>query len=171
MGYARGATVVHPQHGAAIVVGMLFKDVAGEPAEYLELLVEHAGLKIMVPAASVAELGIRDVCTKQEAETILALLADEPDVPERWAERNAVTLARMRSASLRDHAMVVRDLTRHAARIGKPLSASEKASLDACAALLRRELSLSLELSEEQTMALIMESISRPLPAAVPSPL
>lgn len=157
MAYAPGDTVVHPHHGAAVVTGVLQKDVGGGPVEYLELFVEHASLKIMVPSQSVARVGIRDVSTKKEAEAVLAVLDHEADVHERWTERNSVTVARMKSAGLRDLAMVVRDLIRHSERTGKPLSSHETASRDTCIDLLARELSLSLGMSQDEAATLIVE--------------
>lgn len=160
MGYVRGDTVVHPHHGAAIITGVTKRDVGSGPTEYLELFVAHASLKIMVPAESVAQVGIRDVSTRAQAEKILALLDDDADVHERWSDRNAVTVARMKSADLGDLAMVVRDLTRHAERTGKPLSNGEKLSRDTCIGLLARELSLSMGLSQDETTTLIVERSS-----------
>jgi CarD family transcriptional regulator len=160
MGYARGDTVVHPHHGAAIVTGVIEKDAGSGPTEYLELLIEHSSLTIMIPAATVAQVGIRDVSTRKQAEEILAILDSEAEVHDRWSDRNAVTVRRMKSADLTDLARVVRDLTRHAERTGKPLSTTEKGSLDTCISLLARELSLSLRLPQDETVALIVERSS-----------
>jgi CarD family transcriptional regulator len=162
MGYARGDTVVHPHHGAAVVTGIITKDVGTGPTEYLELLIEHLSLTIMVPSTTVVQAGIRDVSTQEEAEAILRLLDGDADVHERWSDRQAVTAARMRSPELADCALVVRDLAHHSQRTGKPLSSTEKASRDAAVSLLVRELSVSLGLSHEETQAIIEERCAAP---------
>lgn len=157
MAYMPGDTVVHPQHGTATVVGSVKKDVGKGPEDYLELYVETRSLKIMVPAGAVDVAGIRDPSTRGQAEAILAVLAEPSDVPEGWGERNASTLARVRSHDLDQVARVVRDLSRHQVRRGKPLTMTEKDLLAGCLDIVARELCLALELPEEETRVLIVE--------------
>jgi CarD family transcriptional regulator len=61
--FAPGDTVVHPQHGTAVVTAVAHRDLGAGPVEYLEIFVEHAALKIMIPAAQLSDVGIRDVFT------------------------------------------------------------------------------------------------------------
>jgi CarD family transcriptional regulator len=166
MGYARGDTVVHPHHGTAVVTGVTTKDVGSGPTDYLELLIEHLGLTIMVPASTVVQAGIRDVSTEEEAQDILRLLDGDADVLDRWSERQALTATRMRSTELADLALIVRDLAHHSQRTGKPLSSTEKASRDAAVSRLVRELSVSLDLSHEEIEALIEERCAASAPEA-----
>lgn len=167
MGYTIGDTVVHPQHGAAVVERVVTKNLGGGDVEYIELYVEPTALKIMVPASSMDQVGIRDVSTKADAEVILAILDEDVEVPSKWAERNVATTARMRSTDLTQLAMVVRDLTLHARKTGKPLSANEKGSLDKCLSLLCRELALSLNISESEMMTLLEQRTSAAVDAGV----
>ncbi|HVM00676.1 MAG TPA: CarD family transcriptional regulator [Egibacteraceae bacterium] len=157
MTYARGDTVVHPQHGTATVEGMVSRDVGRGPEEYLELTIETPSLTIMVPAAAVQAVGIRELSTKHEAEAILAILEEPSDVAEQWSERNASTQERIRSQDLDQAAMVIRDLSRHQRRTGKPLTLTEKGLLDRCLDMVARELALVLDLSEDDTKHLIVE--------------
>lgn len=157
MTYLPGDTVVHPQHGTATVEGFVVKDVGKGPEDYLELYVEGSSLKIMVPADAVQAAGIRNLSTRAEAEVILVILAEPSDVPEAWAERNASSVARVKSHDLAQMAMVVRDLSRHELRRGKPLTMGEKNLFGGCLDILARELSLALDRSEEDTKALIVE--------------
>jgi CarD family transcriptional regulator len=157
MTYTTGDTVVHPQHGTATVEGMVRKDVGKGPEDYLELYVETSSLKIMVPADAVQSVGIRDLSTKGEAEVILALLEEPSDVPEGWSERIVSTMARVKSHDLDQVSMVVRDLSRHQERSNKPLTATEKDLLKGCLDIAARELSLALDMSEEDTKTLIVE--------------
>jgi CarD family transcriptional regulator len=157
MGHALGDTIVHPQHGTAVVTGVLQKDIGSGPTEYLELFIAHAGLTVMIPAEAVADVGLRAVSTRKQAEEVLAVLATEPDVHERWTDRNAVTVRRMKSGEIRELAMVVRDLIGHAERTGKALSSAEREARDRCIGVLARELALSLDLPEDEVRDRIIE--------------
>lgn len=157
MTYTMGDTVVHPQHGMATVGAMVSKDVGAGPADYLELYIDAGSLKVMVPAAAVEAVGIRDISTKQEAEHILAILQEPSDVPATWSERNNASLARVRSHDLGQVSMVVRDLSRHQERSVKPLAMGERALLKSCLDIVSRELALALDMSEEDTKALIVD--------------
>lgn len=162
MGYAQGDVVVHPQHGTAVVKGVVTKDLGQGSTEYLELYVDVASLRISVPAASVGQVGLRSLSSKKDAEAILELLGHDSDVPIAWADRNASTVARMKSRQLDQVAMVVRDLTRHQQRIDKPLNAGEHAALTTCLNWLTRELALSLDLPEPDMMALLAHRAAGP---------
>lgn len=155
--YQAGDTVVHPQHGTAVVEGIVSRDTGEGPVSYLELWVTSAGMKIMVPEAGAAEVGIREPCTREEADAILSLLEDSSEVSETWKERSAANTARVKTTGLAQMAMVVRDLNHHEVRAGKPLNAGERTMLDRCLRLLGAELALALEMTLEQTLALIAE--------------
>lgn len=161
MNYSAGDTVVHPQHGTATVEGIVTKDLGDGPEDYLELYVESGSMKVMVPAAAVAEVGIRSLSTRDEAQRILALLEEPSEVPEAWADRNASTAARVKSRELDQVAMVVRDLSRHQEMAAKPLTVGERAILSSCLDILSKELGLALELSQDDTKALIVETSVR----------
>lgn len=165
MGFAPGDTIVHPRHGVGTVQDAAPRGSGDSATTYLTLFFELKSLTIMVPLDSVDEVGIRHPSTKQEADAILALLEEESDVPEAWSERNAFTTSRVQSTDLAQAAMVIRDLTRHAQRIEKPLSAAENSTLEACLDQVSLELSLSLGLSQEDTRALILDRVGEPAPA------
>ena len=155
MGYQAGDTVVHPRHGVAKVTGT---QTRGKDA-YLELFFEPKSMTIMVPVDSLDEVGIRGVVTKDEAEAILEILEEETDVPTAWVERNAATLSRIQSTELAQASMVIRDLTRHADRANKPLSAAENASLTTCLDTVSSELALAFDISQDEARALILSKI------------
>lgn len=157
MGYAHGDTVVHPEHGAGVVEGVVTKDIGQGPTEYLELHIDFRSLKILVPAESLERVGLRSLSSREDAEAILALLEEDSEVPTEWSERNTVTVSRMKSRELDQIAMVVRDLTRHQRRIGKPLNMGEQTALKTCLGLLARELALTLDITESETLALLTE--------------
>jgi CarD family transcriptional regulator len=155
--YTTGDTVVHPRHGVATVSGITTRVDGERRTNFLELAFAATSLKILVPEDSVAEVGIRELPTKDEIAAIMAVLEGPCEVPEMWSERSASTTARMRSTELTQAAMVIRDLTLHARRTGKSLSAAENASLQSCLDSVSAELSLVLEVSQDEARALILE--------------
>lgn len=157
MRYEKGETVVHPQHGTVTVVGAARRDVGRGPEDYLELYVESRSLKIMVPAAALDAVGIRNLASRGQAEEILAILEQPSEVSDVWAERNVFTVARVKSRDLDQASMVIRDLSRLQHRAAKPLTLGERNALDACLDLVARELSLALGLSEQETRSLLVE--------------
>lgn len=159
MSYSTGDTVVHPRHGVATVQGIASRGAKNQKEDYLELFFEPKSMTIMVPVDSLEEVGIRSVATKEEAEAILALLEESSEVPTAWVERNATTLSRIQSTELAQASMVIRDLTRHAQRAEKPLSAAENTALNGCLDTVATELSLTLGLSEDETRKLILEKV------------
>lgn len=162
MGFAPGDTIVHPRHGVGTVQEATTRGTGDDATTYLTLFFELKTLTIMVPLDSVDEVGIRHPSTKKEAKAILAILEEESDVPEAWAERNASTTSRMQSTDLAQASMVIRDLTRHAQRIDKPLSAAENSTLNECLDQVSLELSLSLGMSQEETRRLILDKVGAP---------
>jgi CarD family transcriptional regulator len=157
--FSTGDTVVHPRHGVAKVQGTPTRKGTDGTQDYLELAFEAKGMTIMVPVDSLDEIGIRQVASKEEADEILALLEEDTEVPQAWAERNASTVSRIQSTDLLQAALVIRDLTLHARRAEKPLSAAENASLQGCLETVCSELALTLDLTPEQTRELVLEKV------------
>ena len=163
MSYKTGDTLVHPQHGVGKVDGPPV--VASNGQSYLSLFFEPSSLKIMIPVDSLEEVGIRPVASADHAQHILETLAEASDVPAEWSERNASTVARVKSTDLDQAALVIRDLTRHQLRTSKPLSAAEKGVLDRCIEMVAQELSIVLAKTPDEVRALIDEKISQGSPA------
>lgn len=155
MAYTTGDTVVHPRHGVAKVHKIATRGAGKAATSYLEL-VFATSLKIMVPVDSVDEIGLRRLPTKSEAEKILAILAEPSDVPEAWAERHATTSSRVKTTELAEASRVIRDLTRHAQRSDKPLSTAENSVLQSCLDSVSMELSLALEITQDEARDLIV---------------
>lgn len=155
--YTTGDTVVHPQHGVATVRGIASRGLGANRTSFMELAFASSSLKVLVPMDAVREVGLRPLSTKREAAAVLAVLAQPSDVSEVWSERTASSTARVQSRELDQASMVIRDLTRHAQRSGKPLSSTENAVLHTCLNSVASELSLVLEISEDDARDLILE--------------
>lgn len=162
MSYSTGDKLVHPQHGVGTIDGP--PTVASNGQTYVHLYFERASLKIAIPEDSLDDVGIRRLSTPEQAERILATLEETSDVSTEWSERNADTIARVKSTDLDQAALVIRDLTRHEHRAAKALSAAEKGALDRCMDTVAQELSMVLGLSQDETRELISDRIARGLP-------
>ena len=157
--FATGDTVVHPRHGVATVQSMTTRGSGDAARSYVELFFELKSLTIMVPLDAVDEVGIRLPASREEADIILGILSEDAEVSAVWAERNGVTQSRVQSTELVQASMVIRDLTRHAQRSGKPLSPSENGMLETCLESVALELSLALDLSVDSTRELILDRV------------
>jgi CarD family transcriptional regulator len=151
--YAPGDKLVHPQHGVGAVDGPPTK--ASNGISYLHLFFERSSLRISIPVDSLDDVGIRPLSTRAHAQRILATLEEDAEVSTEWSERNADTVARVKSTDLDQAALVIRDLTRHEQRATKALSAAEKGALERCMDMVAQELSLVLDMTVEETRALI----------------
>ena len=158
--FAEGDTLVHPRHGVGRVRRAFTRGKGSSATAYLELFFEPKALTITLPAGNLDEVGIRRLSTSAEADAIFAILAAPSDVPTTWSDRNAETVSRVRSSELAQASMVVRDLTRHAQRLSKPMSTAENATLESCLQTLSAELSLVLDLPEDETRDLILRTVS-----------
>ena len=64
--YKVGDQVVYPQHGVATIQKIEDKEVLGEKQSYLVLELDEGDLTLMVPAASVEEVGIRNLSIRDK---------------------------------------------------------------------------------------------------------
>jgi CarD family transcriptional regulator len=156
--YAPGDTVVHPRHGVARIAGTVSRDLGTACTDYFELEIVASSMKILVPVETVEEVGIRQLPTKEEAAAILGVLASPADVPATWSERSASTASRLQSTELAQASMIIRDLTRHAERSGKRLTDGEISVLETCMKSVSSELSLVLDISQDDARTLILET-------------
>ncbi|MBD0324021.1 MAG: hypothetical protein ICV72_11640 [Aldersonia sp.] len=159
MNYAEGDSIVHPRHGLGTVQGTTTRGSGKRAMTYLEVFFDAKALTIMVPLDSMDEVGVRPPSTKKEADEILSILEQDADVPEAWAERNASTQSRLKSTDITEASRVIRDLTRHSQRSGKPLSQAERAMLDTCMESVSLELSVALKMSQDETKELILSRV------------
>jgi len=61
--FRKGDTVVHPEHGAAVIEELCVREFLGEKRRYFKLRVSYGDLTLMVPTDNTEEVGLRDVRT------------------------------------------------------------------------------------------------------------
>ncbi|MCJ7832500.1 MAG: CarD family transcriptional regulator, partial [Actinobacteria bacterium] len=78
--FRKGDTVVHPEHGAAVIEDISVRVYQGESRKYLKLKVVHGDLTVNVPVESAPEVGLRGVVSKAEAKKVLKVLQEDETV-------------------------------------------------------------------------------------------
>ena len=123
--FRKGDTVVHPEHGAAVIEELCEREFFGEKRKYLKLRVSYGDLTLMVPIDSTEEVGLRSVVSKTEVKKVLNVLKeDESKMAANWSRRFKNNIEKLRSGDIYQVAEVVRNLSIRERERG--LSAGEK---------------------------------------------
>ena len=121
-----GDRVVHPHHGAGVVVSCERRVLLGSERDYLEILLDHHALRILLPCGSIEEVGLRRVMDRRGVERIAAVLEEEPNLmPRTWAAREKLYRGKLREGDVFELAAVVRDLAVRAAESELPTTERE----------------------------------------------
>jgi CarD family transcriptional regulator len=138
--FRKGDTVVHPEHGAAVVEEVREKEFLGEKRKYLVLRVVYGDLTVLVPTDSTDQVGLRPCVSKNEARKILKVLTeDETSVAANWSRRFKNNLEKLHSGDPFEVAEVLRNLSIRDREKG--LSAGEKRMIHKARQILISELS------------------------------
>ncbi len=154
MAFRKGDTVVHPEHGAAVVEEVREKEFLGEKRKYLVLRVVYGDLTVLVPTDSTEQVGLRACVSKTEAKKILKVLTeDETSVAANWSRRFKNNLEKLHSGDPYEVAEVLRNLAIRDREKG--LSAGEKRMITKARQILISELSFATGKSEADAEVMI----------------
>ncbi len=154
MAFRKGDTVVHPEHGAAVIDEVSIRDFQGVKRKYLKLRVVHGDLTVNVPVESADEVGLRDVVSKNEVKKVLKVLKeDESSMASNWSRRFKNNIEKLRSGDIYQVAEVVRNLSIRDREKG--LSAGEKRMVVKARQILVSELMFASDCSEEKATEMI----------------
>ena len=108
--------MLYPVHGVADVVGRECRTVDGRTRSYLVLSVEGAlrpeNLRLLVPEDQLAEIGVREAISAEDALGVLEVLAvSDPRVPANWSRRFKNHQEKLRTGDVFACAEVVRNLS------------------------------------------------------------
>ena len=158
MDFTPGSKLIYPAHGTAEVLGRTTRTVNGEEVGYVELSVEPRGygtsgpMKILVPEAKAAELGVRPAISREEAEEVLEVLAvTKVRVPSNWSRRFKNHVEKLKSGDVYQCAEVVRNLSIRE-RDGR-LSSAEQTMQTNARTILVSELAVSWDVPTEEAEA------------------
>lgn len=154
-----GSKVIYPQHGAAIVTGRAKKTAFGEKKEYLTLQVVFSDLTILAPVDKLEEIGVREPISAEEVEEVFAVLRKkDARMPTNWSRRFKNHLEKLKSGDVYQLAEVVRNLSIRDK--DKGLSAGEKKMLMRARQILVSELTVALDLTEEQVEQKLADALN-----------
>ena len=152
--YRKGDTVVHPEHGAAVIDEIREKEFLGEKRKYLVLRVVYGDLTVLVPTDSTDQVGLRPVVSKNEVKKVLKVLTeDESSVAANWSRRFKNNLEKLHSGDPYEVAEVLRNLAIRDREKG--LSAGEKRMITKARQILISELAFATWKSEPDAEAMI----------------
>jgi len=145
--FRKGDTVVHPEHGAAVIEELRTREVLGERKKYLVLRVAYGDLTLMIPVESTEEVGLRQVVSKNEVKKVMNVLKqDESKMAANWSRRFKNNIEKLRSGDIYQVAEVVRNLARRDKEKG--LSAGEKRMLAKARQILLSEITFAADVDE-----------------------
>ena len=110
--FRKGDTVVHPEHGAAVIEELREKEFLGEKRTYLVLRVAYGDLTLMIPTDSTEQVGLRSVVSKAEVKKVLKVLTeDESSMAANWSRRFKNNMEKLHSGDPYQVAEVLRNLS------------------------------------------------------------
>jgi CarD family transcriptional regulator len=166
--FQKGDTVVHPEHGAAVIQELREKEFLGEKRTYLVLRVAYGDLTLLIPVDSTEQVGLRQVVSKNEVKKVLKVLTeDESSMAANWSRRFKNNIEKLRSGDIYQVAEVVRNLSIREREKG--LSAGEKRMVVKARQILISELVYATEGTEEKAEAMIDKVLDDSHKARVPA--
>jgi CarD family transcriptional regulator len=159
MNFNVGDRVVYPHHGAAVIERKELREAFGASSEYLVLRMAHGDLTLSVPAAKAEEVGMRPPISQEEVEDLFQLLSKK-DVrePSNWSRRFKNHQEKLKTGDVYQVGEVVRNLALR--EQSKGLSAGEKAMLEKARRILVSELSVALDISEDEANVRIVAQMA-----------
>jgi CarD family transcriptional regulator len=138
--FAIGEKAVYPVHGVAEVVAMENRDIGGANTAVYILKILETGLKIMVPTANAATVGLRELIGAKQVKEVYAILKsrDVPRDTQTWNRRYREYMEKIKTGSIFEIAEVLRDLC--VLRTTKDLSFGERRMLENARMLLVKEI-------------------------------
>lgn len=147
--FTLGDKIVHPLHGAGIIEDIAQQKVNGEVRSYYVMRVMAGGMTVMIPVQSAVNVGLRPVMCPEEADCVIASIADIIVEDDRnWNKRYRDNMIRIKSGELREVAKVIKSLIARDRERG--LSAGERKMLHSAKQILVSELVLSKSVTYEQ---------------------
>lgn len=152
--------IVYPLQGVGKIESLQERLFKGENTLYYVIYLEESEMTIMVPVDKAEELGIRPVISKSNANKALKTLAEEDDaVITDWKLRYQTNIDLLKTGDTLNIAKVVRMLYRRSKL--KELPILERKLYDNALSLLRNELTISLELSKDDTDQIIFSTMEK----------
>ncbi len=159
MAYKVGDTVVYPRHGAARIVAIGDHELKGVTRRYIKMQIlddpSGNGLVIEIPEKNLKKIGVRDIADAKAVTKVFEILRTPIEEEKtNWSRRFKLNQEKVASGDVNKIAEVVRDLAQRD-DLEHGLSAGEKRMLVRARSVLSSEISLSENISIEQTEHLL----------------
>lgn len=156
-----GDKVVYPHHGAAVIVRLEKKDLAGKETDYFVLEMTHGEMTVHAPTDKAEDVGMRWPIDAEDVEDLYDVMARR-DVrePANWSRRYKNHQEKLKSGDVYQVAEVVRNLARR--EMDRGLSAGEKNLYNTARTVLVSELAFSLDISEDEAAMQVDGVLERP---------
>lgn len=153
-----GDLAVYPAHGVGEVTSIESREISGSKQLFYVLQILDSGMKIMVPTSNVNAVGLRELISEDEVQTVYSILKERDVVIDNqtWNRRYREYMDKIKTGSVYEIAEVYRDLS--LIRSDKELSFGERKMMDTARSLLVKELAFA-EDCEEEEIEEMLESI------------
>ncbi len=140
--YKIGDRVLYPMHGAGVIEAIEQQEILGEIHSYYVMRLPAGDMKVMIPMKNAAEIGVRDIITKEKAKEVLAHFCDHMhDEDSNWNKRFRDNMARLKTGDIFEVVDVVKHLMFRDRQKG--LSTGERKMLSNAKQILLSELVLT----------------------------
>lgn len=149
-----GDKVVYPMHGAGVIESIEEKEVLGELRKYYVMRLPLGDMRVMVPMASVQQVGLRQVIDEKGVEKVFSILREKKvTMNSNWNKRYRTNLEKIKSGNVFEVAEVVRNLILRDQEKG--LSTGERRMLENARQILVSEIVLAQEIEEDKVESLL----------------
>lgn len=165
MAFKTGDAVFHPVRGAGVVTGIESRKRGGEKRRYYTIkLLGHPGTKVMVPANTAEEIGLRHAMSQTKLKKMWHVLCGDPrKLPKDHKDRYAVIEEKLHTGDAFEVAEAVRDMAWRRKQEGK-LTTRGKRIYEEALMLLAGEIAavqeIEMEEAEGQVYARLQERLA-----------
>jgi len=150
--YRIGDRIAHPLHGAGVIERIDAKKINGAVREYYVVKMPVGDMVVMIPKETSDTIGVRPIVNAQEADTIIAAIAElEISMTQNWSRRYRENMIRIKSGDLMEVAAVIKGLVSREA--DKGLSTGERKMLHSAKQIFISEIVLSQRVTYEEVEA------------------
>ena len=159
--FSIGDVVVHPMHGAGVIDGIIREKIAGSTQDYYVFKMPVGGLLLKIPVANSQAIGIRQIISKPEAESLLTSIPEmEVESCTNWNKRYRENMVRLKSGDLYEVARVVKALMHRDRQRG--LSTGERKMLHNARQILLSEIVMAEDESYDKIEARLDQAMMQP---------
>jgi CarD family transcriptional regulator len=153
--FAEGDMAVYPAHGVGVIEAIENQTIAGVDQPFYVMKILDNAMKIMIPTASSANVGLRAIISKKEVDDVIAILRDrDAEIgSQTWNRRYREYMEKIKTGSIHEVAAVLRDL--YLLSVDKDLSYGERKMMDTAKSLLVTEISLARKVDESKIESMI----------------